>query len=139
MAIFSISLFLLSSKIFLYTVSFWKARFGAECVSAVVQGTLTSRAPRYSIILELDRKVRDMELPVYAYGPAPQGVGLAQTMSHFMPTNYRELSEPFHLLLCLFLFFVGLRSLLLNCPNPSNTESFPVFSYPPPNLNVALD
>ncbi|PPQ92184.1 hypothetical protein CVT25_008958 [Psilocybe cyanescens] len=71
---------------------YWKARFGAECVSAVVQGTLTSRAPKYSIILDLDRKVRDMELPAYAQGPPPQGVGLAQTMSHFMPQNYRELT-----------------------------------------------
>ncbi|KAF9563813.1 hypothetical protein CPC08DRAFT_705725 [Agrocybe pediades] len=71
---------------------FWKARFGAECVSAVVQGTLTSRAPKYSIILDLDRKVRDMDLPQYAQGPPPQGVGLAQTMSHFMPQNYRELT-----------------------------------------------
>lgn len=50
---------------------FWKARFGAECVSAVVQGTLTSRAPKYSIILDLDRKVRDMELPSYAQCPPP--------------------------------------------------------------------
>ncbi|KAF9485642.1 hypothetical protein BDN70DRAFT_870940 [Pholiota conissans] len=71
---------------------FWKARFGAECVSAVVQGTLTSRAPKYSIILDLDRKVRDMELPAYAQGQPPKGVGLAQTMSHFMPHNYRELT-----------------------------------------------
>ncbi|PPQ97295.1 hypothetical protein CVT26_006688 [Gymnopilus dilepis] len=71
---------------------YWKARFGAECVSAVVQGTLTSRAPKYSIILDLDRKVRDMELPAYAQGPPPQGLGLAQTMSHFMPQNYRELT-----------------------------------------------
>ncbi|TFK67651.1 hypothetical protein BDN72DRAFT_90025 [Pluteus cervinus] len=71
---------------------FWKAKFGAECVSAVVQGTLTSRAPKYSIILELDRKVRDMILPSYAQGSPPQGVGLAQTMSHFMPINYRELT-----------------------------------------------
>ncbi|RXW22261.1 hypothetical protein EST38_g3612 [Candolleomyces aberdarensis] len=71
---------------------YWKARFGAECVSAVVQGTLTSRAPKYSIILELDRKVRDMELPQYAQGAPPEGLGLAQTMSHFMPTNYRELT-----------------------------------------------
>ncbi|KAJ3500770.1 hypothetical protein NLJ89_g9642 [Agrocybe chaxingu] len=71
---------------------FWKARFGAECVAAVVQGTLTSRAPKYSIILDLDRKVRDMELPSYAQGPVPQGLGLAQTMSHFMPVNYRELT-----------------------------------------------
>ncbi|KAJ6618757.1 fungal-specific transcription factor domain-containing protein [Mycena sp. CBHHK59/15] len=71
---------------------YWKARFGAECVSAVVQGTLTSRAPRYPIILELDRKVRDMELPQYAVGPAPVGCGLSETMSHFMPTNYRHLT-----------------------------------------------
>ncbi|KAJ7662098.1 fungal-specific transcription factor domain-containing protein, partial [Mycena polygramma] len=71
---------------------YWKARFGAECVSAVVQGTLTSRAPKYSIILELDRKIRDMELPKYATGPPPEGAGLSQTMSHFMPTNYRHLT-----------------------------------------------
>ena len=73
-------------------VPYWKARFGAECVSAVVQGTLTSRAPKYSIILDLDRKVRDMELPLYAQGQPPEGKGLAETMSHFMPMNYRELS-----------------------------------------------
>lgn len=52
-----------------------------------------SRAPKYSIILELDRKVRDMELPAYAQGLPPEGEGLAKTMSHFMPTNYRALSE----------------------------------------------
>ncbi|KAF8639131.1 hypothetical protein AX17_001621 [Amanita inopinata Kibby_2008] len=71
---------------------YWKARFGAECLADVVQGTLTSRAPRYSIILELDRKVRDLELPLYAKGLPPEGAGLAQAMSHFMPVNYRELT-----------------------------------------------
>ncbi|KAF7439934.1 hypothetical protein PC9H_000271 [Pleurotus ostreatus] len=71
---------------------FWKARFGAECVSAVVQGTLTSRAPKYSIILQLDRKIRDMTLPKYSLEPPPQGLGLSQTMQHFMPINYRELT-----------------------------------------------
>ncbi|KAJ7628705.1 fungal-specific transcription factor domain-containing protein [Roridomyces roridus] len=71
---------------------YWKARFGAECVSAVVQGTLTSRAPKYSIILELDRKVRDMEFPKYATGDPPEGLGLSQTMSHFMPINYRHMT-----------------------------------------------
>ncbi len=79
--------------LFCVLVPFWKARFGAECVSAVVQGTLTSRAPKYSIILDLDRKVRDMEIPLYALGEPPHGKGLRQTMSHFMPQNYRELSE----------------------------------------------
>ena len=70
----------------------WKARFGAESISEVVQGTLTSRAPKYSIILDLDRKIRDTELPLYAQGQPPQGKGLGETMSHFMPMNYRELS-----------------------------------------------
>jgi hypothetical protein len=51
-----------------------------------------------------------MELPGYAYGSPPQGVGLSQTMSHFMPTNYRELSEFFYFVLvefflCLFFSF----------------------------------
>ena len=58
----------------------------------VVQGTLTSCAPKYLIILDLDRKVHDMELLLYAQGQLPQGKGLAETMSHFMPMNYRELS-----------------------------------------------
>ncbi|PFH53475.1 hypothetical protein AMATHDRAFT_73300 [Amanita thiersii Skay4041] len=71
---------------------YWKARYGAECVSAVVQGTLTSRAPKYSIILDLDRKVRDMELPLYSQGSPPEGVGITQTMSHYMPKNYKELT-----------------------------------------------
>ena len=84
------------SKLIYIKVPYWKARFGAECVAPVVQGTLTSRAPKYSIILELDRKVRDMELPKYALTPPPQGAGLRETMSHFMPTNYRELSKWSH-------------------------------------------
>jgi hypothetical protein len=74
------------------SVPFWKAHFGAECVSAVVQGTLTSRAPKYSLILELDRVIRDMELPKYAQELPPANAGLAQAMSHFMPHNYRHLS-----------------------------------------------
>ncbi|KAL1748296.1 fungal-specific transcription factor domain-containing protein [Schizophyllum fasciatum] len=71
---------------------YWKARFGAECVAAVSQGVLTARAPRYSIILDLDRKVRNMELPKYAQGDPPTGMGLGKTMLHFMPINYKELT-----------------------------------------------
>src|SRR5262245_24103183 len=83
----------LSNLFYYYQVPAWKARFGYECVSAVVEGTLTSRAPKYSTILELDRKIRDVELPVYARGESPKSLGLAETMSHFMPHNYRELSS----------------------------------------------
>jgi hypothetical protein len=70
----------------------WKARFGAQCVAYVAQGTLTARAPKYSVILEVDRKIRDMPLPKYSYEPPPQGAGWSQTMSHFMPITYRHLS-----------------------------------------------
>ncbi|KZT64967.1 hypothetical protein DAEQUDRAFT_565105 [Daedalea quercina L-15889] len=70
----------------------WKARWGKECVSEVVQGTLTSRAPKYTVILELDRKLRDMPLPKYATGQPPEGKGLADTMSHYMPINYLHLT-----------------------------------------------
>ncbi|KAI0816939.1 fungal-specific transcription factor domain-containing protein [Trametes gibbosa] len=70
----------------------WKARWGKECVSSVVMGTLTAQAPKYSIILDLDRRIRDMTLPRYALGAPPQNAGLAQTMSHYMPTNYLHLT-----------------------------------------------
>lgn len=39
-----------------------------------------------------------MELPKYAQGPPPEGAGLKETMSHFMPTNYRELSTVIFIL-----------------------------------------
>ena len=51
-----------------------------------------SRAPKYSAILELDRKIRDVALPQYAQRPPPAGASLSETMKHFMPINYRELS-----------------------------------------------
>ncbi|OSX56730.1 hypothetical protein POSPLADRAFT_1083705, partial [Postia placenta MAD-698-R-SB12] len=70
----------------------WKAKWGKECVADVVQGTLTSRAPKYTVILDLDRKIRDVALPKYAMGAPPQNAGLAQTMAHFMPINYLHLT-----------------------------------------------
>ncbi|KAI1786226.1 fungal-specific transcription factor domain-containing protein [Ganoderma leucocontextum] len=70
----------------------WKARWGKECVSAVVMGTLTAQPPKYSAILELDRRIRDMPLPKYAQQPPPPDAGLAQTMSHYMPINYLHLT-----------------------------------------------
>lgn len=43
----------------------WKARFAYECIAPVAQNMQTAKAPRYSVIIELDRKVRDMEMPKY--------------------------------------------------------------------------
>ncbi|KAI9068189.1 hypothetical protein FKP32DRAFT_1609038 [Trametes sanguinea] len=70
----------------------WKALWGKQCVSNVVMETLTAQAPKYSVILNLDRRIRDTPLPKYAQGPPPRGAGLAQTMSHYMPTNYLHLT-----------------------------------------------
>jgi hypothetical protein len=62
-------------------------------MAAVVRDTLTSKAPKYSRIVDLDRQIREVDIPRYAQGPCPQGAGLAETMSHFMPLNYVHFSE----------------------------------------------
>lgn len=74
------------------TVPHWKAQFGKLCVSEVVAGILTARPPKYSVIVDLDRKIRDMELPRYAIEPPPDGAPFSVVMQHFMPGNYRCLS-----------------------------------------------
>ncbi|KAI0293876.1 fungal-specific transcription factor domain-containing protein [Multifurca ochricompacta] len=71
---------------------YWKAQFGKECVAEVVAGILTARPPKYSIILDLDRKIRDTELPQYAFDPPPDGAPFSIVMQHFMPANYRCLT-----------------------------------------------
>lgn len=71
----------------------WKARFGYECVSAVIQNAQIAKVPKYSAIIELDRKVRDMELPRYAQRAPLAGAGLAEAMKHYMPLNYRNFSQ----------------------------------------------
>lgn len=75
------------------SVPAWKARFGCECVSAVIQNTQIAKVPKYSAIIELDRKVRDMELPRYAQRAPHPGAGLAEAMKYYMPLNYRNFSQ----------------------------------------------
>ncbi|KAG0703549.1 fungal-specific transcription factor domain-containing protein [Suillus ampliporus] len=70
----------------------WKARFGFQCISAVIQNAQTAKVPKYSAIIELDRKIRDMELPKYAQRPPRDGAELAEAMKHYMPRNYRHLT-----------------------------------------------
>jgi hypothetical protein len=74
-------------------VPHWKAQFGKQCVSEVVAGILPARPPKYSVILDLDRKICDMELPKYALDSPPAGAPFSVVMQHFMPVNYRCLSE----------------------------------------------
>lgn len=61
-------------------------------MTAVVEGTLTARSPKYPNILDLDRKVRDLPLPKYALTKPDASGGLAQIMQHYMPLNYRGFS-----------------------------------------------
>ncbi|KAF9224847.1 hypothetical protein BS17DRAFT_779132 [Gyrodon lividus] len=99
----------------------WKARFGYECVSAVIQNAQTAKVPRYSMIIELDRKVRDMELPNYAQKAPPPGAGLAETMKHYMPINYRHLT-------LLYIHRCFFSEAVSNSPtNPMNSQYAPSF------------
>ena len=75
-----------------FTVPHWKAQFGKLCVSEVVAGILTARPPKYSVIVDLDHKICDMELPQYALNPPPDGSSFSIVMQHLMPGNYRCLS-----------------------------------------------
>lgn len=70
----------------------WKARFGFHCISAVIQHAQTAKVPKYSVVIELDRKIRDMELPKYAQQPPREGAELGEAMRHYMPRNYRHLT-----------------------------------------------
>ncbi|KAJ8597723.1 hypothetical protein M405DRAFT_836258 [Rhizopogon salebrosus TDB-379] len=70
----------------------WKASFGFECISAVIQNAQTAKVPKYSTIIALDRKIRNMELPKYAERSPKEGAELAEAMKHFMPRNYRHLT-----------------------------------------------
>ncbi|KAI0658141.1 fungal-specific transcription factor domain-containing protein [Cubamyces menziesii] len=99
----------------------WKAQWGKECVSSVVMGTLTAQAPKYSVILDLDRRIRDTPLPKYAQGPPPQNAGLAQTMSHFMPTNYVHLT-------LLYVHRCFFAQAIVDCPtDPMRSQYAPSF------------
>ncbi|KAG2098886.1 hypothetical protein BD769DRAFT_1368676 [Suillus cothurnatus] len=70
----------------------WKARFGFHCISAIIQHAQTAKVPKYSVVIELDRKIRDMELPKYAQRPPREGAELGEAMKHYMPRNYRHLT-----------------------------------------------
>ncbi|KAH7882993.1 hypothetical protein F5I97DRAFT_1815347 [Phlebopus sp. FC_14] len=99
----------------------WKAKFGFECVSAVIQNAQTAKVPKYSVIIELDRRVRDMDLPEYSKRPPPPDAGLAETMKHYMPINYHHLT----LLYIHRCFFA--EAVSNNPTNPMNSPFAPSF------------
>ncbi|OAX37130.1 hypothetical protein K503DRAFT_771795 [Rhizopogon vinicolor AM-OR11-026] len=99
----------------------WKARFGFQCTSAVIQHAQTAKVPKYSTIIALDRKIRDMELPKYAEQPPKEGADLADAMKHYMPRNYRHLT----LLYVHRCFFA--EAVSSNPTNPMNSPYAPSF------------
>ncbi|OCH96289.1 hypothetical protein OBBRIDRAFT_718907 [Obba rivulosa] len=73
----------------------WAFRFAFECVSLIVEKTLTAEAPSYATILELDRKVRqfpisaealamveELEAPPDAEPPSVEVAMQSSVMSH---------------------------------------------------------
>ncbi|KAG1721461.1 hypothetical protein EDB19DRAFT_1898323 [Suillus lakei] len=99
----------------------WKARFGFHCISAVIQHAQTAKVPKYSVVIELDRKIRDMELPKYAQRPPREGAELGEAMKHYMPRNYRHLT----LLYIHRCFFA--EAVSNNPTNPMNSPFAPSF------------
>jgi len=57
-----------------------EGQFGKLCVSEFVAGILTARPLKYSSIDELDRKIRDVELPQYALNLPPDGASFSVVM-----------------------------------------------------------
>jgi imidazole glycerol phosphate synthase subunit HisF len=71
----------------------WKARFGFQCISTVIQHAQTAKVPKYSVVIELDRKIRDMELPKYAQRPPREGAELGEAMKQCPVTTDTSVSD----------------------------------------------
>ena len=86
-------------------MKWWAMRFARECVTEVSVRTLTTDSPSYSIIMELDRKVRGFSIPepmadfvTAASGtllakPQDKVISVAESLGHFFRSNTREVSE----------------------------------------------
>ena len=72
-----------------------------QCVSEVASKTLTSEAPSYEVIMELDRKVREFPIPPDAAAmqeelespPDTEPAPLQESMIRFVLAHSREVSE----------------------------------------------
>ncbi|EMD39104.1 hypothetical protein CERSUDRAFT_112798 [Gelatoporia subvermispora B] len=107
----------------------WSFRFAFECVSMIVEKTLTAEAPSYTTIMDLDRKVREfpispealamveeLEAPPDAEPPSLEVAMQSSVMSH---------SREVMLLYIHRSFFV---QAIINCPeNPLRSPYAPSF------------
>lgn len=86
-------------------VSVWGFRFGCECMAEVVARTLSATSPRYSIIKDLDRKIREFSVSPEALdlirgGPGvdPLSVPLSASMMAFLLVTLQDISKSLSLL-----------------------------------------
>ncbi|KAI0046045.1 hypothetical protein FA95DRAFT_1520813 [Auriscalpium vulgare] len=75
----------------------WGFRFAYECVAEVAARTLTATAPRYSEIMDLDRKIREFAIPADALAMLkggtdvdPTKIPLSGSMTVFVLSHTRE-------------------------------------------------
>ncbi|OSD05404.1 hypothetical protein PYCCODRAFT_1533505 [Trametes coccinea BRFM310] len=98
----------------------WGFRFAVECVSEVASKTLTSEAPSYETIMELDRKLREFQIPADAAAmredienpPESEQPSLQESMIRFVLAHSREV-------ILLFLHRSFFAQAIIDCPrNP---------------------
>ncbi|KAI0820265.1 fungal-specific transcription factor domain-containing protein [Trametes gibbosa] len=98
----------------------WGFRFALQCVSEVASKTLTSEAPPYETIMELDRKVREFPIPADAAAlledleslPDSEPPPLQESMIRFVLSHSREV-------ILLFLHRSFFAQAIIDCPrNP---------------------
>ncbi|KAI0630478.1 hypothetical protein C8Q77DRAFT_1063524 [Trametes polyzona] len=98
----------------------WGFRFALQCVSEVASKTLTSEAPSYETIMELDRKVREFPIPADAAAmredlespPDSEVPPLQESMIRFVLSHSREV-------ILLFLHRSFFAQAIIDCPrNP---------------------
>ncbi|KAI0332681.1 hypothetical protein GY45DRAFT_1368915 [Cubamyces sp. BRFM 1775] len=98
----------------------WGFRFAMQCVSEVASKTLTSEAPSYEVIMELDRKVREFPIPPDAAAmqedletpPDCEPPPLQESMIRFVLAHSREV-------ILLFLHRSFFAQAIMDCPrNP---------------------
>ncbi|KZV65070.1 hypothetical protein PENSPDRAFT_745213 [Peniophora sp. CONT] len=105
----------------------WGFRFAFECVAEIAAKTLAANPPRYSEILELDRKVRDFAIPPDAMAQLRGGytdmreMPLALSMIYFVLSHTREV-------MLLFIHRGFFAQALIESPvNPLRSQYAPSF------------
>lgn len=83
-------------------VAGWKHRFSFKCLAVVHERAFGANVPRYSVISELDKRVRDYYIPpslrVPGFGGAPMESPHVQppielTMQRYIAFAIKEMSE----------------------------------------------